>query len=53
MAWSAKAADLRRDPRYTLHSIVKGPDTGEGELKLRGLAVEADADLRAQAADSW
>jgi hypothetical protein len=53
MAWSAKAADLRRDPRYTLHSIVTGPDTGEGELKLRGLAVEADADLRAQAADSW
>jgi hypothetical protein len=53
MAWSAKASDLRRDPRYTLHSIVTGPDTGEGELKLRGLAVQADADLRMQAADSW
>ena len=53
MAWSAKAADLRRDPRYTLHSIVTGPDTGEGELKVHGLAVEADADLRAHAADSW
>jgi len=53
MVRSAKAADLRRDPRYTLHSIVTGPDTGEGELKLHGLAVEADPDLRAQAAGSW
>lgn len=53
MVWSAKAADLRRDPRYTLHSIVTGPDTGEGELKLRGLAMEADADLRAEAPNSW
>ena len=53
MAWSAKAADLRRDSRYTLHSVVTGPDAGEGELKLRGLAVVADADLRNQASDSW
>ena len=29
MRWSAKAADLRRDPRYVLHSIVTGPDSGE------------------------
>jgi hypothetical protein len=41
MAWSAKAADLRRDPRYVLHSTVTGPDSGEGELKLHGLAVQA------------
>jgi len=41
MAWSAKASDLRRDPRYALHSVVTGPDTGEGELKLYGPAVEA------------
>jgi hypothetical protein len=34
MVWSAKASDLRRDPRYTLHSVVADPDTGEGELKL-------------------
>jgi hypothetical protein len=53
MVWSAKASDLRRDPRYALHSIVTGPDTGEGELKLHGLALEADADLRTQAAGSW
>ena len=41
MAWSGKAADLRRDPRYVLHSAVTGPDSGEGELKLYGSAVEA------------
>jgi Pyridoxamine 5'-phosphate oxidase len=38
MAWSRKAADLRRDPRYVLHSAVTGPDNGEGELKLYGSA---------------
>ncbi len=53
IVWSAKAADLRRDPRYTLHSIVTGPDSGEGELKLHGLAAEADPDLRTKAAGSW
>src|SRR5262245_66489877 len=41
MAWSAKVGDLRRDPRYVLHSVVTGPDSGEGELKLYGPAVEA------------
>lgn len=30
MAWSAKAADLLRDPRFALHSAVTGPDSGEG-----------------------
>jgi Pyridoxamine 5'-phosphate oxidase len=53
MAWSAKAGDLRRDPRYVLHSAVTGPDSGEGELKLYGPAVEAGRDLRAAAADAW
>ena len=53
MAWSAKAADLRRDPRYVLHTTVTGPDSGEGELKLDGRAVEASPELRAQAADAW
>jgi Pyridoxamine 5'-phosphate oxidase len=53
MAWSAKAADLRRDPRYVLHSTVTGPDSGEGELKLSGLAGEAGPGLRAQAAGAW
>ena len=53
MAWSAKATDLRRDPRYVLHSVVTGPDSGEGELKLYGPAVQAGQDLRAMAADAW
>jgi hypothetical protein len=53
MTWSGKAADLRRDPRYVLHSIVTGPDSGEGELKLRGLAAEASPGLRGEAADAW
>jgi hypothetical protein len=53
MRWSAKAADLRRDPRYVLHSIVTGPDTGEGELKLHGIAVEAGSGPRGAAAEAW
>ena len=35
---SLKAADLLRDPRVLVHSIVTGPDGGEGEIKLRGTA---------------
>jgi hypothetical protein len=53
MAWSAKAGDLRRDPRYVLHSVVTGPDSGEGELKLYGSAAEAAQDLRDAAAHAW
>jgi Pyridoxamine 5'-phosphate oxidase len=53
MAWSKKAADLRRDPRYVLHSAVTGPDSGEEELKLYGSAVEVGQDLRAAAPDAW
>jgi hypothetical protein len=48
-----KAADLRRDPRYVLHSAVTDPDAGEGELKLYGLALEANQDLRSAPADVW
>jgi hypothetical protein len=47
MAWSRKAADLHRDPRYVLHSVMTGPDTGEGELKLHGSAALAGPELRA------
>jgi hypothetical protein len=53
MAWSRKAADLRRDPRYVLHSVVTGPDTGEGELKLHGSAAPADPEARATATRAW
>jgi len=53
MASSAKAADLRRDQKYVLHSAVTGPDAGEGELKLSGTASTAGPDLRGAAADAW
>ena len=53
MAWSAKAHDLRRDPRCVLHSVVTGPDSGEVELKLYGSVIEARAELRDSAAGAW
>jgi hypothetical protein len=53
MAWSAKAADLCRDPRYALHSAVTGPDSGQGELKLHGRAARASPALRREAAAGW
>jgi hypothetical protein len=53
MAWTGKASDLRRDPRYVLHSVVTSPDSGEGELKLNGPAAEAGSALRAAAASAW
>lgn len=49
MAWSAKAGDLR----YVLHSVVTGPDSGEGELKLYGSAVEAGQGPSRAAARAW
>ncbi len=52
MAWSRKAADLRRNPRYVLHSALTGPDNGEGELKLYGSAVEVGQDLRGATAEA-
>jgi Pyridoxamine 5'-phosphate oxidase len=53
MAWSRKAADLHRDPRYVLHSVVTGADTGEGELKLHGSAAPAGPELRGVARAWW
>jgi Pyridoxamine 5'-phosphate oxidase len=39
MMWqSRKAADLLRDPRVLVHSVVTGRDGGEGEFKIRGSA---------------
>jgi hypothetical protein len=43
---SLKAADLLRDPRVLVHSIVTGPDGGEGEMKVRGTAVEVPDEPR-------
>jgi Pyridoxamine 5'-phosphate oxidase len=53
MTWSKKAADLLRDPRYVLHSAVTGPDSGEGEFKLHGSAIQASRGLRAAATQAW
>ena len=53
MTSSQKAADLLRDPRCVLHSVVSGPDSGEGELKLHGSAVKATPGLRDAAAQAW
>jgi hypothetical protein len=53
MAWSKKAHDLLRDPRYVLHSVVSGPDNGEGALKLHGIASQAAPGLRDAVADAW
>jgi Pyridoxamine 5'-phosphate oxidase len=53
MTWSAKAADLGRDPRYVLHSTVTESDSGEGELKLHGLAAKASPAALGEAGDAW
>src|SRR5919199_1845393 len=53
MMWgSRKAADLLRDPRILVHSIVVSRDGGDGELKIRGTArVEEDLALQRRYAD--
>ena len=53
MTWSGKANDLRRDPRCVLHSPITGPDAGEPELKLYGLAATATDPLREACPDAW
>ena len=43
MLWgSRKAADLARDPRILVHSVVTRRDGGEGEYKVRGIARGQD-----------
>jgi general stress protein 26 len=41
MLGSRKAADLHRDPRVLVHSIVTSPNGEESEIKLRGTAQQA------------
>jgi pyridoxamine 5'-phosphate oxidase-like protein len=53
MTWSKKTDDLKRDPRYVLHSAVTSPDSGEGELKLYGPAIEVGDELRSASAEPW
>jgi hypothetical protein len=40
LSGSYKAADLRRDPRVLVHSVVTSRDGAAGEYKVRGRAVE-------------
>src|SRR6266702_3188095 len=43
----AKAADLQRDPRILVHSVITSRDGGEGEFKIRGRAL-AEHDVTIQ-----
>lgn len=53
MGWSHKVSDLARDPRMVLHGVLTGPDSGDPEVKVYGLAVEADPASRAACRDGW
>jgi hypothetical protein len=53
MVWSQKAADLKRDPRYVLHSPVTGSETGEAEFKLSGSAIQSDCASNRSVAGAW
>ena len=52
MMWqSRKALDLLRDPRCLVHSVVANKDGTDGEVKLRGIAVDVtDMGLRERSA---
>jgi hypothetical protein len=51
---TAKEADLLRDPRCVLHSLVTDPEGGAGEAKLYGRAEEVEDDsLRDAPAGAW
>src|SRR5689334_7879829 len=53
MSWSTKVRDLARDPRCVLHGTVSGPSSGDPELKLYGVAAEADRETSASCAAGW
>lgn len=54
MMWqSAKAADLLRDPRVLVHSVITNRDGSEGEFKIRGTArAEDDPAVQRRYADA-
>jgi hypothetical protein len=54
MSRSLKARDLDQDARCTVQSAVTDPDSGEGELKLYGRAIEVEGEeFREAAASAW
>ena len=47
MIWqSAKALDLLRDPRMTVHSLPPGKDNPAGDLKLYGRAIAVEDETK-------
>ena len=46
MLGAVKARDLRRDPRFALHSSSEDPPAWQGDAKLAGLAEEVEASGR-------
>lgn len=54
MLWgSHKAADVSRDPRVLVHSIVTSRDGGDGEFKVRGRCrAEEDKDVLERYSDA-
>jgi len=53
MTGSAKARDLMRDPRCSLHTIVVDPDAGEPEVTVRGRFIDIDPSVRDGDPDAW
>ena len=45
---SYKAADLARDPRFSVHSAPDTEDLPEGDARIDGIAMPADATLQAE-----
>jgi hypothetical protein len=50
---SPKLDDLRRDPRCVLHSSVSDINGSEGEFKIHGRAVSAEAPAILDAEGTW
>jgi len=49
MPGSVKAKDLRRDPRYAIHSAPTDPDMVDGDAKLSGTVTEVSDPERVKA----
>jgi hypothetical protein len=52
MAKAVKALDLRRDPRFALHSGSADPADWQGDAKVAGRAVELTGERRTAALES-
>ena len=50
---AVKALDLRRDPRFALHSGSEDPPDWAGDGKVAGRAEEMTGERRTNAVESW